>query len=194
MIADPAMSRLREWVIEEGEPLASSLQEPSEAPSLGALVAEGDRTAADAGEYTLVLEAIREGYLCHYGEARILADADADLLLLAGDLFYAYGIRRLAGLEDLESVGILSDLIRIAADLHARGEAASAERLWLIQILALSCGSGPAHDELLKGLEEGRPGALEALEEWSRQTSVDRGVGRALNETREAIDFRSFRL
>ena len=50
MIADPAMSRLREWVIEEGEPLASSLQEPSDAPGLGSLVAEGDRTSADAGE------------------------------------------------------------------------------------------------------------------------------------------------
>ena len=61
MIADPAMSRLREWVIEEGEPLASSLQEPSDAPGLGSLVAEGERTSADAGEYALVLEAIREG-------------------------------------------------------------------------------------------------------------------------------------
>ena len=188
------MSRLREWVIEEGEPLASSLQEPSEAPSLGELVAEGARTSADAAEYTLVLEAIREGYLCHYGEARILADADADLLLLAGDLFYAYGIRRLAGLEDLESVGILSDLIRIAADLHARGESARAERLWPVQIMALSCGSGPDHDDLLKRLEEGQDGALETLEEWSRQTADNRGMGRALNATREAIDFRSFRL
>ena len=188
------MSRLREWVNEEGEPLSTSLQEPSEAPSLRALVAEGGRTAGNADEYTLVLEAIREGYLCHYGEPRILADADADLLLLAGDLFYAYGIRRLAGLEDLESVGILSDLIRIAADLQARGEPAQAERLWPIQIMALSCGSGPDHDGLLRRLEEGEKGALEALEEWSEETAGSQGVGRALNGTREAIDFHIFRL
>lgn len=188
------MTRLREWVAQEGEPLASKLGEPVTAPGLGQLVAEGPRTTAHTDEYTLVLEAIREGYLCHFKEARILSDSDDDLLLLAGDLFYAFGIRRLASLEDLESVGILSDLIRIAADLHARGDGDAAERFWLVQILALSCGKGPDNDALLRRLEEGESGALEGLEEWTRKVSDDRGLGRALNATREAIDFRSFRL
>ena len=44
-----------------------------------------------------MVEAVREGYLLHYGEPRLLAGHDADLALLAGDYLYALGIERLAG-------------------------------------------------------------------------------------------------
>ena len=56
------------------------------------------------GEYALVIEAVREGYLLHYGEPRLLAGHDADLALLAGDYLYALGIERLAALGDTEAV------------------------------------------------------------------------------------------
>ena len=42
-----------------------------------------------------MVEAVREGYLLHYGEPRLLVGADADLALLAGDYLYALGLERL---------------------------------------------------------------------------------------------------
>ena len=51
-----------------------------------------------------MVEAVREGYLLHYGEPRLLAGHDADLALLAGDYLYALGIERLAALGDPEAV------------------------------------------------------------------------------------------
>ena len=47
-----------------------------------------------------MVEAVREGYLLHYGEPRLLAGHDADLALLAGDYLYALGLDRLAALGD----------------------------------------------------------------------------------------------
>ena len=51
-----------------------------------------------------MIEAVREGYLLHYGEPRIVVGADTDLALLAGDYLYALGLERLAALGDLEAV------------------------------------------------------------------------------------------
>ena len=59
-------------------------------------------------EYALVMEAVREGYLLHYGESRLLADYDRDLALLAGDYLYALGLHRLAALGDTAAVSVLS--------------------------------------------------------------------------------------
>ena len=72
-------------------------------PALGLLAAAGPRTAVAPGEYALVVEAVREGYLLHYGRRdRVVRGADADLALLAGDYLYALGLERLAALGDLE--------------------------------------------------------------------------------------------
>ena len=43
-----------------------------------------------------MVEAVREGYLLHYGGAAVVAGADPDLELLAGDYLYALGLERLA--------------------------------------------------------------------------------------------------
>ena len=96
--------------------------EPAAARRWG-LAAAGPRAAADPGEYALVVEAVREGYLLHYGEPRLLAGHDADLALLAGDYLYALGLDRLAALGDDRAVAILSDLIGRCAQLHAEGDA-----------------------------------------------------------------------
>ncbi len=58
-------------------------------PALGLLAAAGPRAAEAPGEYALVIESIREGYLLHYGEPRVVVGADPDLALLAGDYLYA---------------------------------------------------------------------------------------------------------
>ena len=70
---------------------------------LGAAVAAGPRRATATARTRAVLEAIREGYLQHYGEGRVVRTADPDLALLAGDRLYALGLARLAELGDLDA-------------------------------------------------------------------------------------------
>ena len=88
----------------EDTPISPHVVDPAEPPALGALAAAGPRAAAAPGEYALVVEAVREGYLLHYGEPRLLAGHDPDLALLAGDYLYALGLERLAALGDLDAV------------------------------------------------------------------------------------------
>ncbi|MGK2933054.1 MAG: hypothetical protein ACSLFD_09860 [Solirubrobacterales bacterium] len=185
---------LSERVAGEGEPLAGHVVAPAEQPVFGELAAAGPRTSASAAEYSFVVEAVREGYLCHYGTPRILEGPDSDLALLAGDLFYAIGISGLAALDDPESVGILSDLIRIAAGFRAVGDAVSAEALWLAQLLALACGIDPAQAALVEALRRGGEGSLEALNEWSSASAIEHGLDRAYIEARKAIDSRASNL
>jgi geranylgeranyl pyrophosphate synthase len=83
-----------------------------------------------ADEYALVIEAVREGYLLHYGESRLLAGHDQDLALLAGDYLYALGLDRLAALGDTEAVAVLAELIARCAQLHAEGRGDAVDPLW----------------------------------------------------------------
>lgn len=92
---------------------------------------------APPGEYAFVVEAVREGYLLHYGESRILAGHDADLALLAGDYLYALGIERLATLGDTKAVGILADLISACAQLHTEGREDQAPGRWRDAVSAI---------------------------------------------------------
>lgn len=119
-------ARLRD----EATPISPHVVEPAAAPELGLLVAAGERAAAAPGEYALVVEAVHEGYLLHYGEPRLLAGHDADLALLAGDYLYALGLDRLAALGDGHAIEILSDLISRCAQLHAEGDPAAIPGLW----------------------------------------------------------------
>jgi hypothetical protein len=82
-------------------------------------------------ERRFVLEAVREGYLMHYGEPRAYAGMEEDLRLLAGDALYALGLSRLAEAGDLEAVAELSDLISSSAQAHAEGRPEVAEALWV---------------------------------------------------------------
>ena len=77
-----------------------------------------------------MVEAVREGYLLHYGEPRLLSGHDDDLALLAGDYLYALGIERLAGAGDTEAVLVLAELIGDSAQLHAEGRAGEAATRW----------------------------------------------------------------
>jgi hypothetical protein len=76
------------------------------------------------------VEAIREGYLLHYGEARIVATDDPDLALLAGDRLYALGLEELAALGDLEAVRTMADVIAGAAAAQAAGDGSAAAAAW----------------------------------------------------------------
>ncbi len=127
---EAALRELAARLRAEQAPISAYVVESASPPTLGMLAASGPRTAAAPGEYALVVEAVREGYLLHYGEPRLLAGHDADFALLAGDYLYALGLDRLAALGDERAVGILSELIANCARLHAEGEPAAIPALW----------------------------------------------------------------
>ncbi len=147
MHSDPnaALRVLAARLREEDTPISQHVVEPAEEPELGLLASRGPNAAAAPGEYALVVEAIREGYLLHYGEPRLLAGHDDDLALLAGDYLYALGLERLAALGDAGAVAVLAELIGRSAQLHAEGREAEAPELWRAAALAIGGeGHGPS--------------------------------------------------
>jgi GNAT superfamily N-acetyltransferase len=123
-----ALASLAAQLREEDSPVSAHLVDPApESPV--------------AGEYALLFEAIREGYLLHYEEPRLLAGHDDDLALLAGDYLYALGLARLAELGDAGAVLLLADLIGRCAQLHAEGRGAGVAQLW--EEAALKLGLEP---------------------------------------------------
>jgi hypothetical protein len=127
-------SRLRETE----SPLSRHVTDSEERPVFGLLAALGPRSAAAPGEYAFVVEAVREGYLLHYGTPRLLAGHDDDLALLAGDYLYALGIDRLAALGDTEAVAVLGELIGRCAQLHSEDRLDELAGLWRAAALAVS--------------------------------------------------------
>jgi hypothetical protein len=125
-----ALQALAEQLRAEETPISPHVVDPAEAPTLGELAASGPGTAATQAEYALVVEAVREGYLLHYEQPRLLAGHDSDLALLAGDYLYALGLDRLAALGDTAAVAILSDLITQCARLQAEGDTGPIPALW----------------------------------------------------------------
>jgi hypothetical protein len=126
---------------EEDTPISPHVVEPAEEPVFGPLVAAGPRAGAAPAEYSLVIESVREGYLLHYGEPRLLAGHDADLALLAGDYLYALGIERLAALGDATAVHELADLISSCARLHAESRDEEVSHRWRHSVQVI--GHGP---------------------------------------------------
>jgi hypothetical protein len=116
----------------DGGLLAATVVEPPDGPP-------GD-------ERELIVEAIREGYLEHYGAGRVVRPDDPDLALLAGDRLYALGLERLAALGDLAAVAELADIISLAAQAHAEGDPARAEAVWAAGARALREGPTPDHE------------------------------------------------
>ena len=140
--ATDALTELAALLRADDSVISPHVGEPEIAAAwLGALAGSGPRTAAAARRYALVVEAVREGYLLHYDDARarVVRGAERDLNLLAGDYLYALGLERLAAIGDLDAVRELSDLISLAAQIHD-GEAAPERRpresaaLWLASV------------------------------------------------------------
>jgi hypothetical protein len=133
-----ALKLLAAQLREEQTPISRHVVEASEEPRFGPQAATGPRAASAPGEYSLVVEAVREGYLLHYGEPRLLAGHDPDLALLAGDYLYALGIERLAALGDTEAVQHLADLISTCAQLHTEGRENEVPAAWQEAVEAIS--------------------------------------------------------
>jgi hypothetical protein len=130
VMPEEALLALAAQLRAEQTPISAHVVDPEATPELGLLAAAGPGAAAAPGEYAFVVEAVREGYLLHYGEPRLLRGQDDDLALLAGDYLYALGLDRLASLGDTAAVAVLAELIGSCARLHAERRPESVPALW----------------------------------------------------------------
>ncbi len=197
MASAGALNEVAEAVRADDTLLSALLREPAATAALGGLAAAGPRAAGAEADYAFVIEAVREGYLLHYGEPRILGGerdpVEPDLALLGGDHLYALGLERLAGLGDLEAVRELSDLISLCAVAHADGPAdnRTAGALWLAAAVAVGAGASERHETAKARLRADGPGAevAAALESAATQVAAEAGITSALAEAADSIDF-----
>lgn len=183
-----ALDRLAALLREDGSVIADHLAEPAGEPALGALAAAGERAADAPADYELLVEAVREGYLLHYGTPRLILGADSDLRLLAGDYLYALGLERLAALGDLEAVGELADLISISAQLHAERDGEGVGELWLASAVAVGCGAGAGHERAKLSLRSGDGAAAGELRATAAETAASAGLSGQFARAVEAIE------
>jgi hypothetical protein len=165
-VSGNVLERLRKLLREEGGLIATLIEDatcaehPARAQSPASVAAAGPRTRARREEYELLVEAIYEGYLLHYGAPRVVSAQEADLGLLAGDRLYAIGLARLG---DTAAVAELADTITLSALAQGAGEQALAEAVWAAGARAVGWGSSEAHRRA-KGLAlSSAPEALEAM-------------------------------
>ena len=133
-IAGDPLQALANRLRAEDTPISARVVDPPEPSQLTEL----------PPEYAFVVEAVREGYLLHYEQPRLLAGHDPDLALLAGDYLYALGLDRLAALGDDRAVAILADLISQCARLHAEGDTQGIPDLWHQAAESISLGASSA--------------------------------------------------
>jgi len=173
------LGRLRALLAREGEAIAPVLAAAPAEEVVGPLVVASAAGRSEAAELALVFESILEGYLLHYGAARLLDTDDDDLRLLAGDHLYALGLSRLARLGDLEAVRALADLItlcsRAQADAGANGAGERPASLWLLTALAVAQGTWPGYERALDDARAGPAAGPELLDE-ARRRAAELGV------------------
>ena len=120
----------------------------SPGPRWGALYTELDAEADTA--FAVDIELIYEGYLLHYRESRAVALAadDFETRLLAGDCFYARGLRGIAARGDADGVGLLARLMAACSYLRNAGAPFAADdALWAYAtagLVAQHAGAAPA--------------------------------------------------
>jgi hypothetical protein len=140
-------------------------------PRWGALYAELDAGADEA--FATDIELIYEGYLLHYRESRALALAADDLetRLLAGDCYYARGLRGIAARGDADAVGLLARLMAACSYLRSAGARfGDDDALWayaVAGIVAQHAGAAPdavaaLFDEVDAGFHAAPPGDVPA--------------------------------
>ncbi len=153
-----ALERLAAALRDEGGLLGTAVVSDGTAPQ-----PHGEAVAGRGEAYPLLVEAIREGYLQHYGTGRVMRPDDPDLALLAGDRLYALGLARLAELGDLPAVAELADVISLAAQAHAEGDAERAEATWAAGAAAVGHGGRPELEAAKAAARGGDPAAASAL-------------------------------
>lgn len=178
--ASTALERLRGLLREEGGLIATLVGDGSDGEagdgldgadrangtddeSPARIAARGPRTGRQAEQYELLVEAIYEGYLLHYGAPRVVRAADADLRVLAGDRLYAIGLARLVELGDTRAVAELADTITLSALAQGAGDTALADAVWVAGARAVGWGSSDLHARAKDLVAGGSPDAFEAM-------------------------------
>ncbi len=92
-------------------------------------------------------------------------------------------------LADPESVALLSELIRVSAELRAANRTGQAGCLWLAQVSALAFGSDQDLPGLIAALRHDEPGAEKGLESWSNGLSERFALTGRIGEVREVLHF-----
>jgi hypothetical protein len=186
---DPAaaLEALASTLRGQGTLISACVREPAEPAALGILVAAGPRAAPAPGAYAQVIEAVREGYLLHYGQPRLVVTDDRDLALLAGDYMYANGLALLASLGDLEAVRELAELIALCAHAHT-AKGGDVPALWLAATVAIGVGEAPEHRGARDAFRAGEP-AGERLWLWASSTAAEAGLGEQLEAAVKTVGF-----
>jgi hypothetical protein len=168
-VSGHVLERLRALLREEGGLIATLIEDATRpdhratSRSPASVAAAGPRTRARREEYELLVEAIYEGYLLHYGAPRVVSAAEADLGLLAGDRLYAIGLARLVALDDTAAVAELADTITLSALAQGAGEQALADAVWAAGARAVGWGSSKEHRRAKDLALSSAPEALEAM-------------------------------
>jgi hypothetical protein len=171
---DGALERLRALLRSEGGLMATLVAaQPSAAAHApdgpAGIAAGGPRAAGQREEYELLVEAIYEGYLLHYGAPRVVCvpalspQGEDDLKLLAGDRLYAIGLARLVALGDTPAVAELADTITLSALAQGAGAFQLADAVWSAGAHAVGWGSSESHEHAKKLVLAGAPEAIEAM-------------------------------
>ena len=137
--------------------------EAANGASPATLAAAGPRAAGRREEYELLVEAIYEGYLLHYGSPRVVLAPEADLGVLAGDRLYAIGLARLVALGDTAAVAELADTISLSALAQGGGQHALADAVWVAGARAVGWGSSAVHRRAKDMVLARAHGALAAM-------------------------------
>lgn len=167
------LERLRGLLREEGGLLASLLDadglqangdaDRAKGESPARVAASGPRTRERAEEYELLVEAIYEGYLLHYGAGRVVRTVEADVRVLAGDRLYAIGLARLVGLGDTRAVSELADTITLSALAQGAGDEALSQAVWAAGARAVGWGPSEEHARAKQLVAMRSPNAIEAM-------------------------------
>ena len=162
--SEAVLDRLAEIVREDGGLLAAALRDDiAGATPYGDAIARGPRSDGHPADLPLVIEAVWEGYLLHYGEPRLMSREDDDLALLAGDRLYALGLERLAAAGDLDAVHALADLIALSAQAQAAGDASLADAVWAAGCAEVGWGSSTDLEAAKVAARAGKISAAERL-------------------------------
>jgi hypothetical protein len=167
-----AIARLRTLLLDGGGLMARLAEADAQSdhlrggelrPSPAGIAAAGPRAAGRRDEYELLVEAIYEGYLLHYGSPRVVLVPEADLRLLAGDRLYAIGLAMLVQLGDTVAVAELADTITLSALAQGAGSEKLADAVWEAGARAVGWGTSELHRRAKELVLAGDPGGIEAM-------------------------------
>ena len=162
------------------------------AAAFGALASDGPMlryaalvdVAGRPDDLPLAIELVYEGYLLHYRQSRALAPGCPDAtLLLAGDYFYAHGLRLVARSGDIGAVALLTRLMGACSFLRVQQAGfGTDDDLWELTALAVGAGDGPC-----RAAAAGAVDALDELIAAGRMAGLPAAAAAGLNAVRACV-------